>query len=172
MTRSDKHLKTVTAALSVMLFSGCSQYAVTFNEARVYTPPSLLNTAAITDSNLKGCMDQTIADRHITHTSQLTSLSCTHAGITSLEGLNTFSGLQELNISNNQITTLAPVAQLSKLNTLLASDNRIKDASALLSLLHLEFADLSSNPELPCTDILQWKNNFEGKLTLPRQCQQ
>ncbi len=153
------------------LLSSCSKYAVTFNNQVMYSPPPLLREIQVNDKKLRTCIEQTVSDGGITAASQLKRLSCTHAGISALEGIEQFDQLENLNLANNQLTELTPLSKLSQLTVLNVRENRLTDVSALLSLIHLEKADVGDNPDLACTDLEQLAKSFEGELTLPKQCE-
>lgn len=65
--------------------------------------------------------------------------------IEKLEGLQCFSGLEQLGLSNNRVRDLSPLAGLTSLRKLEASRNRILDVSPLRSLTNLETLGLGSN---------------------------
>lgn len=155
--------------------SACSSYQVSVNDNLVYTPLPLFDEYTLSDTALENCVRQTIADEKITGARQLTRLSCTHAGISDLSGLEKFAGLQELNLSDNSLRHIAPLARLGKLRWVLLRNNQLEDASPLLSLIKLENLDLSGNKNLPCDDMAQLhtaaKEN-QGGITPPEHCVQ
>jgi hypothetical protein len=136
-------------ALGPMLIAaGCSRYEVTLNDQPLHSLPRLFTGYRIDDPALRDCVAQTIRDNKIAAGHDLTRLLCTHAGIVDLRGLEIFGSLEILNLTDNNITTIAP----------------------LLSLPSLAQLDLSANPGLNCTE--------GGALTtrgvvvvLPAQCQ-
>lgn len=120
----------IATVLAVTL-SGCGSYAFTLNEQSVYTPPPLFNAYDISDSNLHNCVQQTIADRRIRDAGAVTLLECTYGGIETLEGLEVFAGLKQLNLAHNLLDKIDPLLQLPALE-------RVK---------------LTGNPKLECTDL-------------------
>jgi hypothetical protein len=52
-------------ALACALPSGCADYAVTFNEHAVYTPPPLFSDFALEDEALDACVRQHIVDQAV-----------------------------------------------------------------------------------------------------------
>lgn len=158
------------------LLCGCGGYDVTFNERLLYEAPKLLRDYEVDDPALSACLKQTIIDEEVTADDQLVRLSCTHAGIESLGGLERFGALEQLRLSNNLIHDASTLGGLTSLRVLLLDDNRLRDASALLSLPRLERVDLRGNPDLACPGAIarQPRGPGEGKaapdLSLPEHC--
>ncbi len=166
-------MKTLLASLVVICIAtlaACGNYAVTFNERPVYTPPPLLTDYQVADPRLETCLAQTIADQRITSAGALQRLSCSYAGIRSLEGIARFSQLRLLDLSDNQLTDLSALSTLSQLAHVDVSHNNLTSAAALLSLLRLQYLNIDHNPDLPCGDLRQLAAGFSGKLILPQQC--
>lgn len=167
--------QSITRVCSLALFcislSSCSKYQMTVNEAVVYTPPTVITGFETEDPRLKDCLDQMIKDGQFTDLSEVTQLICSHAGLTSLEGIQTFYNLKQVNLGHNQITDLTPIKFLSKLEILLLNDNQISQAPELLNLPKLKQVQLDNNPELECGDIQQLQRVADADLTLPKQCQ-
>ncbi|MES2823938.1 MAG: leucine-rich repeat domain-containing protein [Pseudomonadota bacterium] len=118
-------------------------------------------------------MEQTINDKKITKAEDLKELNCSHAGITSLAGLEKFSALEQLNLSENALVTVPQLANLAQLKVLILRKNNLTSAEPLLHLLHLKEVDLSENKNLACGDIKQLSNNFNKEdlvIILPEQC--
>ena len=158
-------------SLLALVLSGCSKYQLTLNEAVVYTPAPLFTDFKTADPRLKTCLDQAIKDHKATSPADVTRLVCSHAGLTSVVGLEAFTSITELNLANNQITDIAPIAQLSKLKALSLSDNKLRQVPEILLLEHLNYLDLTNNTQLACGDINQLRPRFNGELKLPTQCQ-
>ena len=145
-TSSTKLLAILLLALFV---SSCERYTFTVNERPVFEPAPLFNGQRIPDSALAHCVEQAIADQHITQASELTSLACTHAGVTKLEGITIFTGLNQLDFSGNNLTEIKP----------------------LLFLPYLADANLTENPALNCADAQLLLKQLIGELILPVHCQ-
>jgi Leucine-rich repeat (LRR) protein len=107
----------------LMSLGGCARYQVTLNEQPLYSPPPLYSQFEVADEALKNCLHQTIADKHITHANQLTQLVCRHAGIKSIQGLEGFDALEELDLSHNTLRDVKPLQSFSKLRLLKINDN-------------------------------------------------
>jgi hypothetical protein len=110
-------------ALTLLGLGGCAEYQITLNEQPIYTPPPLYSQYEVADEALRNCLRQTILDQRITQADQLSRLICRHAGIESLQGLETFVALEELDISHNALRDLSPLQNLPKLRLLRAHDN-------------------------------------------------
>jgi len=158
------------ACITISLLSGCQNYQMTLNEAIVYTPPQVFTDFTTQDPRLRNCLDQAIKDQKVTRASDLRRLSCSHAGITSLIGLEIFLGLEELQLSHNNLTQLKPLALLGKLKVLLVDHNKLAHIPEVLTLGKLERIESQGNPSLNCRDLDQLSANFKGELKLPKQC--
>lgn len=107
----------------LVALGGCARYQVTLNEQPIYSPPPLYSQFEVADESLKNCLHQTIADKQITRAEQLTQLVCRHAGIKSVQGLEVFAALEELDLSHNALRNLKPLRGLAKLRLLKINDN-------------------------------------------------
>lgn len=115
-------LKCICVALSLTL-SGCGPYAFTLNERPIYTPPPLFSHYDLSDRNLHNCVQQTIADQRVTKAEALKRLECTYGGIETLEGLEVFTGLRQLNLAHNNLGDVAPLLKLPALERVRLTDN-------------------------------------------------
>lgn len=161
------------ALLISLLLGGCKNYSVSVNDNMVYVPPSIFKDFKIADQLLFDCVQQTIYDAHITRAEDLTTLNCSNAGIKSLQGLEKFFALKELNLADNQITDITTVGNLGRLEIVKLSGNNIKNAAPLLHLLHLKKLDLQENKSLDCNDLAQVianQNSVATEFLLPTQC--
>lgn len=166
-------LSAILAFLSISLIAGCKNYSVSLNNNVVYTPPSIFKDYAIADANLRACVEQTILDKRISKAEDLKQLNCSHAGITSLAGLEKFYAIEHLNLAENAIQSIAPITNISTLKVLILRKNNLTNAEPLLHLLALQDVDVSENEKLACGDLKQLASNFQHgklKLTLPEQC--
>lgn len=161
---------TSLALLACIGLSSCSKYQMTVNETVVYTPPSVITDFETQDPRLKDCLDQMIKDGEYTDLGQVTQLICSHAGLNSLEGLQSFYNLKQVNLGNNQISDLAPIKFLSKLEILLLNDNQLTQVPELLNLPKLQQVNLENNAQLQCGDIQQLLRISDVDLTQPKQC--
>ena len=132
------------------LLSACDRYLVTVNEQPVSQPRPLFSDFEVPDRGLNDCLRQAIADGEIRRPGQLEALTCSHAGIVSLEGIQVFSNLRTVNLANN----------------------RIVDPEPLLFLGTLHSVSLVENPDLDCDKLAALKAQLppSGELHSPSQC--
>ncbi|WP_049722040.1 leucine-rich repeat domain-containing protein [Gilvimarinus polysaccharolyticus] len=171
--RVANNYATITVIGLLSLVSACSHYDFSINDNVVYTPKALFQNYHITDSNLASCIEQTISDNKITRALDLTRLRCTHAGITTLGGIETFYGLIQLDLRDNTITEIKVLEKLSRLEVVLLGNNNISDIAPLLHLLKLVELDLEENPTKDCQSMKQLNRAVEennGLLLTPPSC--
>ncbi len=132
------------------LLSACQGYDVRLNDKVVYAPKPLFHDYAVTDAGLNSCLEQAINDGMITNAQQLTTLDCSFAGISNLEGLSVFSGLTVLRLSANKVRNLVELTQITTLEALYLDDNQVVDPVPLDQLPALRHLDLSGNSALQC----------------------
>ncbi len=140
----------IKLAALLAIITGCSNYDLTVNEKRVYTPRPLLSGLSVTDDALRTCVEQAVIDQQVTRPNELLKLDCNHAGISSLDGLQIFTGLRELSLSGNSIRNLVALTTLSSLRSLYLDNNDVVDPVPLYELLSLRVLDLSGNAQLQC----------------------
>lgn len=163
-------VRLLPATLVVVALSACNQYQMTLNETVVHTPPTLLTDFDTEDPRLKQCLDQIIKDGNFTSFEQVTQLICSHAGLSSLKGIESFQGLKQINLENNGLTSLKPLQYLSKIEVLKVNDNLLTQVPELLNLPRLKEVYLENNPNLVCQDLQQLKEISSVSLHLPEQC--
>lgn len=129
-----RQLLRFAATLVAVTLTGCGPYAFTLNEQPIYTPPPLFSDYELADRNLYNCVQQTIADRRIRDAEALTRLECTYGGIASLEGIEVFRGLRQLNLAHNQLGSTARLLQLPALERVRLTDNPQLDCAGLAIL--------------------------------------
>jgi Leucine-rich repeat (LRR) protein len=151
---------------AIALASACADYAVTFNDRAIYTPPALFSDYRLADDALRACVTQHIIDQAATAAEGLELLDCSHAGIEDLAGLEVFTGLTRVRLSGNAIGDASPLAAATGLEILILADNRIADAAPLLTLENLARLDLSGNDQLACP----LEEHTIDDLTLPAHC--
>ncbi len=160
--RDNKHLnssnnvktRVITCLAAILSLAGCTDYRVSVNERTVYNPATLLDDVPVADSALRTCIEQTIIDQNIKQAEQLVELSCTNAGIKSLNGIEHFTALQHLNLEQNQLADIAPLSLLGQLTTLKLNDNQITNATPLRALDQLKQLNLAANPVQVCPSAL------------------
>ena len=135
-------------AAFLLLTTGCEQYVVTFNDATVYQPPVLFSDYTVADPALDNCLSQTIEDLKIYEMAQLNILRCSHAGIVSSIGLNSFTHIKVLDLSDNNLKNLPELSELTELT-------------------HL---NLTGNKQLSCKPITKLAGHID-QLILPGHCE-
>lgn len=75
----------------------------------------------------------------------ITYLDAQGRGITSLEGIQMFENLQELNLQDNAIEDISALASLTQLRILDLRNNNVTDVSSLANLRSIEDLDLRGN---------------------------
>ncbi|GGY65489.1 hypothetical protein GCM10011613_06690 [Cellvibrio zantedeschiae] len=169
----SKYIYKILGVILVSTIAGCKNYSVSVNNNIVYTPPSLFKDFTIADAHLRSCVEQTILDNKISKAEDLKQLNCSHAGISSLAGLEKFHAIEQLNLAENSLQSVAPITNFSKLKVLILRKNNLTSAEPLLHLLALKEVDVSDNAKLACRDLKQLATNFQHgnlKLVLPEQC--
>ena len=158
----------LTAAL--LLPGACAEYQFTINERVVYIPAPLFTDYTIDDSALNECVKQTVLDGSITAAAQLTELNCSHAGVSTLLGIELFSHIERLKLSSNSVTDLAPLATLAKLQALHIEGNQIRSLMPLRGLADLSYLNVQGNPALICAQLDHFAGLHELTLERPRHC--
>ncbi len=163
-----RYLPSCLLIAPLLNFAACSSYDVTVNDTTVYRPQRPFDRFEVADAALQACLEQVIADQLVTHAEGLTQLSCSHAGISDLDGLRTFGEITHLKLSSNAIRNLLELQQLKKLQVLQLDDNDIVDPIPLRALSRLTDLDLSGNENLQCPPA----NSFSGvaRVSLPSHC--
>ncbi|BFM14986.1 hypothetical protein R50073_11690 [Maricurvus nonylphenolicus] len=156
---------------TTLLIGACSKYQLTLNERVMYTPAPLFTDFSTADRQLKTCLDQAITDAQVTSAGDLKQLICTHAGLTSLEGLEIFTGLELLHLAHNKLQSAEAIARLPQLQEVSLSDNQLQQIPEILLLEKLTMLDLTENATLNCGDIAQFRERYQGELKAPEQCQ-
>lgn len=104
----------------------------------------------ILDNALRACINDELgqgATDPITEpqAATITDLECSGAGVSDLTGMEHFTGLEKLNLNDNNIADVSPLGGLTGLETLYLDYNEITDASPLGSLTSLERLHVNRN---------------------------
>ncbi|MDT0605204.1 Calx-beta domain-containing protein [Thalassotalea castellviae] len=99
----------------------------------------------IESSGLKACLENQINNYDITYAGQVRDLFCSYRNISSLSGLEKFSGLTSIYLNGNNLTDISVLSTLTKLATLSLSNNNITHLSSLASLLYLNYLTVNYN---------------------------
>ena len=166
-----KGLRATFALISIALMTACStlgQYDITVNDVTVYEPTSPLRVDGIEDTALQNCLQQTADDIEATQPSDIMSLNCSDAGITSLAGLSQFDQIRLLKLKDNAIRNLLELERLEVLEQLWLDNNDIVDAIPVLGMSGLRTLNLQGNPRLQCPPSDKIPPTLQ--LTLPEHC--
>jgi Leucine Rich repeats (2 copies) len=112
-----------------------------------------LTDVSFSDPPLQECVQRMAQARGWTNTEEVTSLMCSHAGIVSMSGLEVLGNLARLNLGNNQINDLTPIASLTNLTVVLLDFNSIDDLTPIAGLTNLTSLDVSFNGITDLTPI-------------------
>ncbi|MDG1752161.1 MAG: Calx-beta domain-containing protein [Thalassotalea sp.] len=124
----------------------------------------------IVNTRLKSCLENQINNNDITYAAQIRSLYCSYQSISTLEGIESFSGLIYMYLDGNNLTDISPLASLSKLSTISLSDSNISDLSPLSSITYLNNLTLTGNQisslnGLENLNFLTYLNISDNKIT-------
>ena len=155
--------------VAIALLPACQNYDITFNDRIIIGAQPLFANYDVADPALEQCLRQQIIDRDVRAASQLTVLVCTNAGIESLAGLATFTGLEQLKLSENRIRNLVELGQLPELVNLELDGNQIVDSVPLSTLPKLEQLTLTVNSALQCSGLARF--NERVTIKAPAHCQ-
>lgn len=154
-----------------LVLSACANYDVKINEKVVYSPPPLFLDFNLTDKALQNCVEQTITDQEVAKAEQLTRLICTNGDIRSVDGIEIFSGLQQLNLNNNSLQNIGALASLPALQNLSLTSNNIKTVMPLTESTALLQLHMQNNPKLDCVTVLELMNQMPAlRVTMPKHC--
>ena len=135
-------MKILLSIITLLTIAACDRYQVTLNEREIYAPPILFGDYEILDPALRNCVAQAINDQKITVAEELKLLNCSYGGIVSLTGLDRFTKLETINLSNNKLETIKPLMFFGDLKRLNLQGNSGLSCKDLLSLGQLLAADL------------------------------
>ena len=163
-------MRGIQLMLLSLVLAGCADYQFTLNDRVIYSPEPLFADYQMENSALQQCLEQTILDHRLTAASQLLELICTHAGIDSLAGLETFTGLTRIKLSDNAIANLGPLAGLAQLQQLELAGNRIRSLLPLRGLMRLSYLGLTRNASLNCAELKHFRAIGQLDLPAPAHC--
>ncbi len=158
-------------AAILLWLPGCEtldRYDITMNEVPVYQAASVATVSGVEDTALSQCLQQTLNDDKAATFAALTSLNCSHGGITTLAGLAQFTELKSLKLSGNRIRNLLVLERLVELEALWLDDNTVIDPIPVLRIDKLRQLNLSGNPSLQCPDRAEMRPHLA--ITLPEHC--
>jgi hypothetical protein len=161
-------VRSLIACSWLLLVAACGSYDFTINNKVIYSPEPLFADYTVPDPSLRKCIKEAINDQRASSAREVTSLNCAEAGVENLAGLSTFSALEQLTLSSNNIVDISELAALTVLQVAFLDGNQIIDPVPLYDLPALRQVDLSSNPHLLCPasgSLLR-----VSEVTLPAHC--
>ena len=144
------------------------RYDITMNDVPVYQAASVATVSGVEDTALASCLQQTLDDAKAATFAALTSLNCSHGGITTLAGLAQFTGLKTVKLSGNDIRNLLVLERLVELEALWLDDNKVVDPIPVLRMAKIRQLDLTANPSLQCPDQTDIRPQLV--INLPEHC--
>lgn len=154
-----------------LTLGACVQpYTVTLNNNVVYTPNASLRDAITEDPGLQACIDQALERSKQTDPESITLLACPGAGVRTLAGIEALVNLEQLELSDNEVSNLGPLIPLKNLRVLGLRDNRIGDIRALADLPILRFLTLEGNDGIPCRQLDGMAARLGNTLGRPQSC--
>jgi hypothetical protein len=140
-------------ALFLPLGACVMPYTVRLNDNVVYAPNGAQRDTLVQDPGLQACLDLAMERNEQTDPASVTLLACAGAGIQTLAGIEALVGLEQLELSDNQISNLSPLLPLRNLRVLGLRNNRIGDIRPLGNLPILRFLSLEGNDRVPCRQL-------------------
>ena len=132
----------IASTLIILSMTACGDELVENDTPRI--------GADLADEALTRCVNRHLsfaAESRVTleTAATLVHLDCIDEGISSIDGLEAYTGLETISFWENNITDISPLAELTRLKWLELGANQIEDISALSSLDRLTRLGVSSN---------------------------
>ncbi len=163
-------LSALTITTVALLSSGCSQrFAVTLNDQTLYDPRVNAAEQHFADPGLQGCVNFALQQPNAT-LETLKVLACPGWEIENLDGIVTLAALQFLDLSDNRISSLAPLQPLRNLSSVSILNNRVTDIAPLLSMVTLTSATLTGNDNIQCRQLDALSDKLGQNLRRPADC--
>lgn len=161
-----------TLLLALGLLGGCKglPYTVTFNDKVLYTPNAILREGLLRDAGLQACLNQALESGEQQDPLAVTLLACPGVGVESLAGIEALVALEQLELSDNNITNLSPLLNLKNLRVLNLRNNAVGDIRALENLPILRFVSLEGNDRIPCRQLEALEQRLGDTLNRPLRC--
>jgi hypothetical protein len=154
----------------LLALAACSQrFAVSINERPIFDPRPGASAYRFADPGLQACVNFALQQSESSFDT-LTILACPDWEIDDIEGIGAIASLQYLDVSNNRLSSLAPLAALPRLSGVNASDNQLTDIAPLLSMRALTTAVLTDNDGILCRQLDALQQRLQGNLTRPAEC--
>jgi hypothetical protein len=167
-----RFLNRTALLLAALLAGGCSNgpYRITFNDNVIYDPALPPERRQFPDPGLQACVNQVMAADATLTLSSITLLACPDAGIQDLAGIEVLAALEQLEVSNNRISNIAPLASLRNLRVLGIRNNSLGNIGILVGMPILRFVTLQGNPGISCRQLDELGEKLGNTLTRPATC--
>ena len=130
-------------------FLGDDNYTIADGQGAHESPAPDSLSIVFTDSTLEDVVRQALDRLQGPLTSEdvasLTRISASGKSIQSLAGLEHFTALKKLDLKDNQIADITPLAALIEVDSLALQDNQIVDVTPLTGLTGLSWLELANN---------------------------
>ena len=156
--------------VTLMMITSCSRYKVVLNNNVLYTPTSQPPPSLLSDPNLQGCLNQQFAIVGRNDPDSIKLLACPASGVDSLDGIHELANLEQLELSDNNISDLSPLLELRNLRVLSVRNNRITNINTLMSLSILRFVALQGNDSISCRQLDNLEEKIGNSLNRPVSC--
>jgi len=156
----------------LLLLTACSlqPYTIVFNDNVLYSPNEILQQGILRDAGLQACLNQAMQSNELDDATGVTLLACPGVGVQSLAGIEALVNLEQLEISDNNITNLSPLLPLKNLRVLSMRNNAIGDIRPLSTLPILRFVSLEGNDRIPCGQLNTLQEKLGDTLSRPLSC--
>jgi len=169
----NRHLLRTLAPLALQCFalSACLRpYTVTLNNNVLYSPNPSVRNAVTQDPGLQACIDQALGRSEETDPASITLLACPGSGVETLAGIEALVNLEQLELSDNDISNLSPLIALKKLRVLGLRNNAVGDIRPLDELPILRFLSLEGNDRIPCRQLDAFTAKLGNTFGRPQSC--
>lgn len=113
----------------------------------------LITLNPVADGNLQACILQNASQKGWRTLDDVVSITCDSSSIQSLDGLWLYENLRSLNIANNPVEDLYPVAGIASLQELNIANTQVTDLGALVALTELTSVSMAGLSGIDCVDV-------------------
>jgi len=144
---------------SSFILLGCGNTEPTDTNSKQIPVEDKSLVGLFSDRNLQRCVDTLAKGNQWSSSAQVTgTLNCSNKNITSLSGMQYLVNLTGLNLSNNEIIDVAPIAGLSKLKVVRLQNNTIGkngggNIDALTNLTAANDINVAGNLSVSCKEL-------------------
>lgn len=159
----------LTLAIIFLSVSCTRQFAVSVNNNVLYDPrPN--SVVMVEDPGLQSCINLALEQQGGGDPASIRILTCPYLEIVSLSGIFVLENLQYLDLSGNQVENFDPLMRLSRLSSINAPENNLKDIGGVLDIPSLTSAVLTGNDNIPCDQLDDLQERLNSSLLRPESC--